>query len=232
MLRISEIRLPLEHPPAALPAAVAARLGIAADRHRRTQRLPAQLRRAQGQCADLHLQRRRRGWPTKRLLLAKFAERPAGAADAGHALSLRRAGAGRWRRDRSSSASARPASLPRWFWRRAASGRSSSSAARPCASARRIPGGCGARRCSTRSRTCSSARAAPAPFPTASSTARSRIRSTTAARCSGIRQGRRAAGDPLRQQTAHRHLPAGRHGRADAPRDRARSAARSVSSSA
>jgi uncharacterized FAD-dependent dehydrogenase len=31
MLRISEIRLPLEHLPAALPAAVAARLGIAEE---------------------------------------------------------------------------------------------------------------------------------------------------------------------------------------------------------
>ncbi len=35
-----------------------------------------------------------------------------------------------------------------------------------------------------------------------------------------VRQGRRARGDPLRQQAAHRHLPAGEHGDQDARRDR------------
>ena len=35
-----------------------------------------------------------------------------------------------------------------------------------------------------------------------------------------VRQGRCARRDPLRQQAAHRHLPAGRHGREDARRDR------------
>ena len=37
----------------------------------------------------------------------------------------------------------------------------------------------------------------------------------------GIRRGRRARGDPLRRQAAHRHVPPGRRGRAHAPRDRA-----------
>ncbi len=35
-----------------------------------------------------------------------------------------------------------------------------------------------------------------------------------------VRQGRRAGGDPLRRQAAHRHLPPGEHGREDAGRDR------------
>ena len=35
-----------------------------------------------------------------------------------------------------------------------------------------------------------------------------------------VRQGRCARRDPVRQQAAHRHLPAGRHGREDACRDR------------
>ena len=36
-----------------------------------------------------------------------------------------------------------------------------------------------------------------------------------------VRRRRRARGDPLRRQAAHRHVPAGRRGRAHAPRDRA-----------
>jgi len=48
---------------------------------------------------------------------------------------------------------------------------------------RKTPGACGVGRCSTRNRMCNSAKAAPARSPTASSTARSRTRITTAARC-------------------------------------------------
>jgi uncharacterized FAD-dependent dehydrogenase len=47
----------------------------------------------------------------------------------------------------------------------------------------RTPGACGARSSSTPSRTCSSAKAAPAPSPTASSGARSATRATSPARC-------------------------------------------------
>ena len=35
-----------------------------------------------------------------------------------------------------------------------------------------------------------------------------------------VRQGRRTGGNPLRRQATHRHLPSGRHGRTHAPRDR------------
>jgi hypothetical protein len=62
--------------------------------------------------------------------------------------------------------------------------------------------------------------AAPARSPTASSTARSRTRNTTAARCSPSSSRPVRPGDPVRQQAAHRHLPAGQHGRDHARRDR------------
>ena len=98
-------------------------------------------------------------------LLARHADEPAYPGHARHGLAP-----GRRRRRpicrcaRWSSASAPAASLPRWCWRRWASSRSCWSAARPCASAPRTPGACGASACSTPNPTCSSAKAAPAPF--------------------------------------------------------------------
>ena len=57
-------------------------------------------------------------------------------------------------------------------------GRSCWSVARRCVNARRTPGACGGAASSTPSRTCSSARAAPAPSPTASCGARSATHAT------------------------------------------------------
>jgi glycine/D-amino acid oxidase-like deaminating enzyme len=70
--------------------------------------------------------------------------------------------------------------------------------------------------------TCSSAKAAPAPSPTASSTARSRTRATGRKVLDRVRQGRRAARDPVRQPSPT-SAPSGwsRHGREHARRDRA-----------
>jgi len=86
------------------------------------------------------------------------------------------------------------------------------SAARKCASAPRTPGACGAKVCSTRSPTCSSVRAAPGPFPMASSTARSKTRNSTGAKCCTSSSRPRAGRNPLRQQAAHRYVPPDRRG--------------------
>ena len=66
-------------------------------------------------------------------------------------------------------------------------------------------------RARSRNPTCSSAKAARARFPTASCTARSRIRSHLGRKVlDRIRQGRRAGRNPVREQAAHRHFPPGR----------------------
>ena len=186
MIRLTEIRLPLEHPPGALRAAVVARLGVADAACRDDDRLQARLRRAQARRDRLRLHDRLRG-PTTRPrcspgtpAIRMSGRRPTCATGSSPrrpptSPPARRPG-------RSSSASARAACSPRWCWRRWAFARSSSSAAARCASARRTRGACGGAACSTLNRTSSSAKAAPAPSPTASSGARSATRGTSRAR--------------------------------------------------
>ena len=170
MLRITELRLPLDHAEAALRAAMLARLGVADAELARVHGLPARLGRAQevgaivlSYTVDCELA------VDEAAVLARFAGRPATCAR-------------RPTRATASSATRRPTSARE---RAAAAGggrlralrplrrpdagadgaarRSCWSAARRCASAPRTPGACGARACSTPNRTCSSARAAPAP---------------------------------------------------------------------
>ena len=179
MLRLTELKLPLDHAEGAVAAASLQRLGIARRRTCSASRSSGAARRAQEvrDRADLHA--RRRGAERSRRCSQRFEGRPhvSLAPDTAYRFVAQAPAAMPHApgRDR-----LRPVRLLRRAGARAdgLSARSCSSAARRCASAPRTPGACGASACSTRNRTCSSARAAPAPSPTASSTARSRTRAT------------------------------------------------------
>ena len=245
MLRLTDIKLPLDHDEAALRAAILARLGIPADELTRLHRRQAQLRRAPARRdrADL-LGRRRHAARSRhpaaaaagracRPEFARRRRRRQGDADAGHVVPVRRARAGA------------PA---------AAAGRDRHGAVRlvrgPGAGADGLPpdhpgarqgrarahqghlGPVAQEACWIPNPTCSSARAAPARSPTASSTARSATSATTAARCS-----------PNSSRPARRRKSSTSASRTSAPsawcrwsstcaRRSNRSAARSVSASA
>ena len=165
VIRITELPLPLDYTPEALRQAVVKRLKIrdaelldsrcssaATTRARRT---PASCSSASStcRCADEAAVLKRFARDRQIGLAPDTTYHPVAKAPA----QLDGAAARR-------SASGPAACSPRWCWRRWASGRSCSSAARTCASAPRTPGACGARRCSTPNPTCSSAKAAPALF--------------------------------------------------------------------
>ena len=183
MLRITELRLPLDHAEDALRAAIVARLGIATPTCAPSPSSSAATTRARRAAivliytVDCDVRRR-----SRRCSRASPATRTCGPRPTpryrfvGHAPADFRA-SGRAAPGRRRLRPVRPV-------RRADPGadgparRSCWSAARRCASAPRTPGACGAAASSIPSRTCSSAKAAPAPSPTASCGARSATRAT------------------------------------------------------
>jgi uncharacterized FAD-dependent dehydrogenase len=225
MLRITELRLPLDHAEPALRAAVLARLGLPM-RSCRASRLPPRLGRAQevGHRADLH---RRLRWPMadEAAVLAALCRRPARPPQpdtryrfVGHApadFQRRRAAAAgggglrALRHVRGADPGAdgpaphragarqgvRERTKDTWgLWRQGVLD--------PESNVQFGEGGAGT-------------------FSDGKLWSQiSDPRHLTRKVLTEFVQGRRAGGDPVRQQAAHRHLPPGQHGREDARRDR------------
>ena len=237
MIRLTEIRLPLEHPEPALRAAVLARLGIAdaALRAMTVFKRGHDARKRAAIVLRLHrrLRGRRRGRGARRASPATRTSAPRPTPATASSPRRRPTSPPARRRGRWSSASAPAASSPRWCWRRWACARSSSSAARRCASAPGTPGACGASGVLDPESNVQFGEGGAGTFSDGKLWSQiSDPRHLDAQGARRVRQGRRARGDPLRRQAAHRHLPPGRRGREDARRDRGASAARSASAAA
>ena len=225
MLRITELRLPLDHRRGRC-ARRSSRAWASSDAALRSFTVFKRSYDARKKTAivliytvDCEVRRRGRG-------AARARRRPARPRRARHPLPLRRPRAGRLRtprpaRVRSSSASAPAACSPRWCWRRWACGRSCSSAARRCASAPRTPGACGASGVLDPESNVQFGEGGAGTFSDGKLWSQiSDPRHLTRKVLTEFVKAGAPRGDPLRQQAAHRHLPAGRHGREDARRDR------------
>ena len=94
MLRLTELRLPLDHGEDDLRAAIVARLGIDDAALRRVRRLPPRLRRAQEERRSCFVYTVDCEVDDEAAVLARHRRRSARAADARHALPLRRPRAG------------------------------------------------------------------------------------------------------------------------------------------
>ena len=151
MLRITELRLPLDHSEPELRAAIVTRLGVpdAALKSMTVYRRAVDARKRSAMVltytidCDVHDEEAVLSGSLGRST-PEAARRTRVTASSG---MRRRLTTRRSVRGRSSSASDRAASSRRWCWRRWACDRSCWSAASACASARRTPGGCGARAC-------------------------------------------------------------------------------------
>ncbi len=225
MLRITELRLPLDHAEGALRPADRCAARRARRRADGLHRLQACLRRAQEDCDPAHLHRRLRHRRRGRRAGAS-GRRPACAPGAGHALPVRRpmprpTSTRRGVRARSWSASAPAACSRRWSWRRWACAPIVLERGKAVRERTQDTWGLWRRGVLDPESNVQFGEGGAGTFSDGKLWSQiSDPRHLTRKVLDGVRQGRCAGGDSLRQQAAHRHLSPGRHDREDACRDR------------